>query len=170
MKILPPRSAASPRPLAPAVAVAALSVLVGGLLPQPPSATTEGAPDVRPLDDAARATTVGAAATPASAAPVEGAGVATVPQEGENLVPAEEAPAGVVLGEPVVDRPFTVAAAVWDTAADDAVERVEIRVRQDGAWGPWRSWIGPSCLRTPPPRAPARTRSSRSARTAPSCA
>ena len=87
MKILPPRSAASPRPLAPAVAVA---------------------------------------------------GVATVPQEGENLVPAEEAPAGVVLGEPVVDRPFTVAAAVWDAAADDAVERVEIRVRQDGAWGPWQ--------------------------------
>ena len=62
MKILPPRSAASPRPLAPAVAVA---------------------------------------------------GVATVPQEGENLVPAEEAPAGVVLGEPVVDRPFTVAAELW---------------------------------------------------------
>ena len=55
MKILLPGSAASPRPLAPAVAVAALSVLVGGLLPQPPSATTEGAPDARPLDDAARA-------------------------------------------------------------------------------------------------------------------
>ena len=121
MKILLPGSAASPRPLAPAVAVAALSVLVGGLLPQQPSATTEGAPDARPGDDAARATTVGTAATPASAAPVEGAGVATVPQEGENLVPAEEAPAGVVLGEPVVDRPFTVAAAVWDAAADDAV-------------------------------------------------
>lgn len=138
MKILPPGSAASPRPLAPAVAVAALSVLVGGLLPQQPSATTEGAPDARPLDDAARATTAGTATTPASAAPVEGAGVATVPQEGENLVPAEEAPAGVVLGEPVVDRPFTVAAAVWDAAADDAVERVEIRVRQDGAWGPWQ--------------------------------
>ncbi|MGJ5609795.1 LysM peptidoglycan-binding domain-containing protein [Micrococcus luteus] len=154
MKILPPRSAASPRPLAPAVAVAALSVLVGGLLPQPPSATTEGAPDVRPLDDAARATTVGAAATPASAAPVEGAGVATVPQEGENLVPAEEAPAGVVLGEPVVDRPFTVAAAVWDTAADDAVERVEIRVRQDGAWGPWQVLDRPVL---PEDAAPART-------------
>ena len=154
MKILPPRSAASPRPLAPAVAVAALSVLVGGLLPQPPSATTEGAPDARPLDDAARATTAGTATTPASAAPVEGAGVATVPQEGENLVPAEEAPAGVVLGEPVVDRPFTVAAAVWDAAADDAVERVEIRVRQDGAWGPWQVLDRPVL---PEDAAPART-------------
>ena len=103
MKILPPRSAASPRPLAPAVAVA---------------------------------------------------GVATVPQEGENLVPAEEAPAGVVLGEPVVDRPFTVAAAVWDAAADDAVERVEIRVRQDGAWGPWQVLDRPVL---PEDAAPART-------------
>ena len=154
MKILPPGSAASPRPLAPAVAVAALSVLVGGLLPQQPSATTEGAPDARPLDDAARATTAGTATTPASAAPVEGAGVATVPQEGENLVPAEEAPAGVVLGEPVVDRPFTVAAAVWDAAADDAVERVEIRVRQDGAWGPWQVLDRPVL---PEDAAPART-------------
>ncbi|MCV7603911.1 N-acetylmuramoyl-L-alanine amidase [Micrococcus luteus] len=154
MKILLPGSAASPRPLAPAVAVAALSVLVGGLLPQQPSATTEGAPDARPLDDAARATTAGTATTPASAAPVEGAGVATVPQEGENLVPAEEAPAGVVLGEPVVDRPFTVAAAVWDAAADDAVERVEIRVRQDGAWGPWQVLERPVL---PEDAAPART-------------
>ena len=154
MKILLPGSAASPRPLAPAVAVAALSVLVGGLLPQQPSATTEGAPDARPLDDAACATTAGTATTPASAAPVEGAGVATVPQEGENLVPAEEAPAGVVLGEPVVDRPFTVAAAVWDAAADDAVERVEIRVRQDGAWGPWQVLDRPVL---PEDAAPART-------------
>ena len=119
MKILLPGSAASPRPLAPAVAVA---------------------------------------------------GVATVPQEGENLVPAEEAPAGVVLGEPVVDRPFTVAAAVWDAAADDAVERVEIRVRQDGAWGPWQVLDRPVLPEGAAPRAPARTRSSRSARTAPSCA
>ena len=103
MKILLPGSAASPRPLAPAVAVA---------------------------------------------------GVATVPQEGENLVPAEEAPAGVVLGEPVVDRPFTVAAAVWDAAADDAVERVEIRVRQDGAWGPWQVLDRPVL---PEDAAPART-------------
>lgn len=103
MKILLPGSAASPRPLAPAVAVA---------------------------------------------------GVATVPQEGENLVPAEEDPAGVVLGEPVVDRPFTVAAAVWDAAADDAVERVEIRVRQDGAWGPWQVLDRPVL---PEDAAPART-------------
>ena len=39
MKLSAPRSAA-PRPLAPAVVVAALSVLVGGLLPQQPVPTT----------------------------------------------------------------------------------------------------------------------------------
>ena len=75
-----------------------------------------------------------------------------------------------MLGEPVVDRPFTVAAAVWDAAADDAVERVEIRVRQDGAWGPWQVLDRPVLPEGAAPRAPARTRSSRSARTAPSCA
>ncbi|RUQ36589.1 peptidoglycan-binding protein LysM, partial [Micrococcus sp. HSID17227] len=96
MKILLPGSAASPRPLAPAVAVAALSVLVGGLLPQQPSATTEGAPDARPLDDAARHTNAGTATTPASVAPVEAAGLATVPPAGAKLLPDEAAPRVVV--------------------------------------------------------------------------
>lgn len=137
MKLSAPRSA-SPRPLAPAVVVAALSVLVGGFVPQQPSPTTAAPAPASEAGDAAALRTLapaGSGQAPAAASEVRGAAVAAVPQDGEALA---DAPAGVVLGEPVVDRPFTVAAAVWDAAADHAVERVEIRVRQDGAWGPWQ--------------------------------